>query len=187
MASEDNSATRDPLELATSAFLDELRQGQHPTLEEFVQRHPRHAVELSEVLPLVAAMESFKTRCALAGPKAARPGALPFAKLGDCRIIRQIGRGGMGVVFEAVQEPIGRKVAVKLLPATNVMFTIVNKFGATVRQMPAIPAGDEFYLDTGGFGLTRNEKYGIVAVAAVRDDTTMITDMGGNAIFAKYV
>jgi serine/threonine protein kinase len=37
-------------------------------------------------------------------------------RLGDCRIIREVGRGGMGVVFEGFQDPPGRRVAVKILP-----------------------------------------------------------------------
>ena len=36
--------------------------------------------------------------------------------LGDFRLLRLIGRGGMGVVWEAEQQSLGRKVAVKLLP-----------------------------------------------------------------------
>jgi WD40 repeat protein/serine/threonine protein kinase len=38
-------------------------------------------------------------------------------RLGEFRLVSELGRGGMGIVFEAVQEPLGRRVAVKVLPA----------------------------------------------------------------------
>lgn len=53
-------------------------------------------------------------------PKTADDG-LPIRQLGEYRLLREIGRGGMGIVFEAEQVSLGRRVALKILPYKTVL------------------------------------------------------------------
>ncbi|MBL8850971.1 MAG: serine/threonine protein kinase [Planctomycetaceae bacterium] len=104
------------LDTLISRFLEDLRDGRSPSVEALVQRHPALAAQLRELLPMVAAMEQLKSTQEMTPRKVEIPKDFRLERLGDCRMLREIGRGGMGIVYEAEQAPTGRHVAVKVLP-----------------------------------------------------------------------
>jgi WD40 repeat protein/serine/threonine protein kinase/tetratricopeptide (TPR) repeat protein len=116
------------LELADE-FLARYRRGERPPLAEYADRHPELADEIREVFPAMAMMENIaidestpdaagnKSTTNVAGDKSRTAPPEPALKqLGDYRIIREVGRGGMGIVYEAEQVSLGRHVALKILP-----------------------------------------------------------------------
>src|SRR5258708_1822568 len=107
------------LELAEE-FLERYRKGQRPPLKEYIDRHPELAAEIREVFPAMAMMEKIAVADESMTGDSTSPAPLRWApppeQMGDFRILREIGRGGMGVVYEAEQVSLGRHVALKLLP-----------------------------------------------------------------------
>ena len=97
-------------------FAARFRRGERPSLEEYVGLHPELADDIREYFPAMVEMEQAKDLRQEVVPPPAR-GPLPaLERLGDFRILREIGRGGMGVVYEAEQVSLGRHVALKVLP-----------------------------------------------------------------------
>src|SRR5262245_4209874 len=102
-------------------LLEALRQyqaareaGQRPSRKDFLSRYPDIAAELAECLDglefLHSAAPGLQPRQAPAAPLSVE------GTLGDFRLVKEIGRGGMGVVYAAEQISLGRPVALKVLP-----------------------------------------------------------------------
>ncbi len=93
--------------LAADEYLERLAAGEAPDVAAFVRRYPQVAGVLPQVLPALELL------------RASRPLEAAPTVLGEFRLLREIGRGGMGVVYEAEQVPLGRRVALKVLPADS--------------------------------------------------------------------
>src|SRR5262245_14981126 len=85
-------------------YLSDLRTGKAPDKARLLADHPELAGQLAERLAGIEFVH-----------RAARPSTATPAQLGDFRIVREVGRGGMGVVYEALQLSLKRKVALKVL------------------------------------------------------------------------
>src|SRR5438067_10476160 len=101
-------------------LIDELTyklQADEPVdLQDYLDQYPEHAEELTRMLPALERLAELGRSEA----KAESPGGIPTAwdgdgkpgvgVLGDFRLHREVGRGGMGVVYEAEQVSLRRRV-----------------------------------------------------------------------------
>lgn len=108
--------SRDTLEVLLSRFADEVRGGALPSVEDYVAGYPQWESEIRELFPLVFSLERWKNDKEVECLRRSVPEDFSVEAFGDYKVIKELGRGGMGVVFHAVHTGSRRPVAVKLLP-----------------------------------------------------------------------
>jgi serine/threonine protein kinase/tetratricopeptide (TPR) repeat protein len=111
------------LERLAAEFVERHRNGEHPPLSEYTNRYPDLAADICELFPALVQIENLKPPADATGEfqPPATPAATKLERLGEYRILREVGRGGMGVVYEAEQESLGRHVALKILPSSALL------------------------------------------------------------------
>ena len=103
---------------AVQSYLHELEQGRRPSRREWLARYPELGPALRDCLDGLGLIRD--AAASISVPRSAgsdaRVGVQAGTPIGDFHIIREIGRGGMGIIYEATQLSLGRRVALKVLP-----------------------------------------------------------------------
>ncbi len=106
--------TDDPIGPMLVDCMERLSRGEATAIEDLCSTNPEHAAEIRERMGMLMQMGLLEQR-------ASSEQDFP-EQLGDFRLRRRLGGGGMGVVYEAEQAPLGRTVALKLIRPEHLYF-----------------------------------------------------------------
>ena len=107
---------RAPVELLASQFVAELRGGCRPSVQTYAKRYPLHADVILASFPVLAMLEQARLQNEAQAIRRSMPQQFPFTRIGNCELLCELGRGGMGIVFQGRDTRSRHIVAVKILP-----------------------------------------------------------------------
>ncbi|MBI3860509.1 MAG: serine/threonine protein kinase, partial [Planctomycetia bacterium] len=95
-------------------FTARVRAGEMPDVDAYAAQNPNLAERIRELFPTLMLLEG------MAGGTAHKPAGeavavAPGSVFGNYRVERELGRGGMGIVYEAIHQPLSKRVALKVL------------------------------------------------------------------------
>lgn len=105
-----------------------IQAGEAVDLDAYAARYPDLAPQLRATWPAIRMLSALS--CSDEGElhglvdvadRSASHETIVERVLGDFRIVREVGRGGMGIVYEAEQISLGRRVALKVLPLAGML------------------------------------------------------------------
>ncbi len=111
---QDDSSHCDIIDEIADEYLRRQQAGDNPSIDEYCRRYPEHEEEIRSLLGTIGLANEL-----LADPSTPSSDSIDAAladrSISGYEIIRRIGRGGMGVVYEAKHQTLQRHVALKVM------------------------------------------------------------------------
>ena len=115
-----------------------VRKNTSMTVAEFAAKNPDNSDQILTLFPAIESMERLRFAAMSESMGTDSKPISNIKQLGDFRVIKELGRGGMGIVFLAEQISLGRLIALKVLPPG---FESCSKYAKRFEREARIAAG----------------------------------------------
>jgi len=119
----------DSIERLAADYVSKVRQGERPTSSDLRDRHPDFSGDIEGFVETLSVLEeaSYRRRAKRPATCVTDVSGQRLKTLGGFQLIREISRGGMGILYEAEQKSLQRRVAVKVLPPSPLLTDVDRK------------------------------------------------------------